>query len=64
MLLLTNVRGLLWPVVVFGLLVASPDALAAVLAASALRIPFLYWDSSSIIGAVSHNASRERVSAL
>jgi hypothetical protein len=61
---LTDMTGLLRPVVVFILLVASCDALATVLAASALHISWLYQDASSIIQAVSHNTARELVSAL
>jgi hypothetical protein len=59
-----NIKGLSRPVMVFGMLVASHEALADALAASALHIPWLYQDTSSIIRAVSHNASRELGSAL
>jgi hypothetical protein len=68
MLLLKNIMGLLRPAMVFGLLEASREALAAVLAASALCIPWLYQDSSSSIPGclLNHSgcASRELVSVL
>jgi hypothetical protein len=56
--------GLLRPVEISGLLGASRDALAAVLAASTLRIPWLHRDASSIMQAVLHNMSMELVSVL